>query len=423
MKRFGIWIGIYLLFVGTATAKIMPKFVPAETRIYHFEDQTLQALEQCSAYKSTFSIKDTPYAHFGDFAGNTEVVPEFEIYGMKKGLCLMRVRFSAFGKGETRFNCKLDDTQRQLLLKSMRDKSTEKYVITLPLQSEQKCDGCNESVMFLGNTFDVTVDMLKSRVCIEQHIQPTSAEIKSEHMSAKRFSPAFLVALEKCETSTETLKSATQQDEVRIIGLTNDGKCRLQYADFDLAVNKRDLKNVTDYRDLQQLLSNNLDDAKYLYEQKYDATGLLFALAECRDKNGTYAADENVYQRGNIQARTGLNSYRDRNVCRIELKNTLMVGDVYYRDYSLECAVSDAFWPNFLKHYQHLLDSFGVIEKTDKNGILHRMRGKYTAETSATDADLFKRLRSGGFCVPKQPKDITESEVERFLYRDSPLNK
>lgn len=415
--------GMCLLSFGTATAKIMPKFVPAETRLYNFTDDVLNAVEQCSSYRTNFSVKDTPYERLEDFAGTTEVIPEFEIYGIKHGLCRMQVRFSALGKGEKRFNCGLNNEQRVALLQAMQDTSTEEYVITLPAPSEQDCSGCNETTTFSGNMFDTMAATLKSRACVERHLQPTKNEIIEARTATNRFSDETLDELKNCVARTVQRETATLQDDVKIIGVTEDEKCHLSYLGFDLKVRKRDLKTVSGYDDMQRLLINNLDTAQYQYEDKYDATGMLFALAECRDENGTYTADENVFQRGNIQARTGLRSHRVKNVCEIELKNTVAVADIYYRDHSLICSVSDAYWPRLLKKYQHLIDSFGRVQNTDKNGVLHRTSAQYTAETRVADAEIFKQIKNSRLCVSKPPVDPIKLDADRFLYRDAPVSK
>lgn len=424
MKHLWILAGICALNIGTAEAKIMPKFVPAPTKLYNFTEDVQKAVETCADYTANFSVKDTPYAHYGDFAGKTEVVPEFRIYGIKHGLCRMRVRFSALGKGETRFTCRLNDEQRLALLSAMQDKSTEEYVITIPGQGEQDCSGCNEAVSFSGNLFDTMVAMLKAHACVERHIQPTKDEIVAARAEGNRFSEDFEKALHNCTPGAEIRETGTVKGEVRVLGQTEDElSCRLQYSGFDLTARKREVKTVYDYDDMQRMLINNLDKAQYRYDDKYSATGLLFALAECRDANGTDTADENIFQYGNIQARTGVSSHRVRNVCHIELKNTIAIADIYFRDYSLLCPVSYAQWPRLIGKYQHLIDDMGAEDTVDKNGVLHRTSAQYSAEIRAADADILQQLRTTGLCFPKPPVDPIKQEIEHLQHRDAVITK
>ncbi len=425
MKRWGLYLSLCVLVISAnASAKVMPKFVPQETKLYDFSDEVMSAVEHCSEYKTEIPLENTPYAHLGDFAGKTKINSELQIYGIKHGFCRIRVRISALGKGETRFNCRLDEAQRVALLNAMKDKSTEEYVITLPTPSEQDCSGCNEAVSFSGNLFDTTLAILKDHSCVERHIQPTKDEIKAARDEGNKLSDEFVTALKSCKPATETRKTSTLEDEIQVIGTAEDGKmCRIKYFGFEMPVNKRLLQNIDDHDDMKWLLLTNLDKAQYRYENKYDSTGMLFALAECQNENGSYSADENIVQRGSMQARTGLKAKHQNNVCLIELKNTVSVADIYFRDYSILCSVSDAYRPRLVGSYLHLIDEMEAERIVDEKGVTHIIETHSTPETLEADATLFKRIKDRGLCSLKPPSDPIKLEVDRFLYRDAPVSK
>lgn len=418
MKIFYMALGL-MLHSMAAQATILPKEEPQETKLYNFSEELISAVENCSEYNAEFSLKDTPYAHLGDFAGDMPSKSKFEIYYKDKNMCRMRVRLIALGHGETRFNCRFNDEQRALLAQAMRDKSTEEYVITLPTTDEEDCSGCSSAVTFSGNLFDTTLAMLKPKACAELHIMPTTDELEAARVYKKRFSDDFRNMLLKCTPAKGEDANKNRLDGIEIFGLTEDKKCHLKYADFEMEVEPRQFYSIYSVDDLHRFLLRNLDDAKYDYESKYDGEGILFGLDACRKEGGFYDAGENIFMHGNIQARNGLTARLSDDTCHIVLKNSLEIADIYHRDYTLQCNVPVAQISPLTKLYSYLLEESGEQVEQDKNGVFYATEVQYTPEIQKADKELLAKVREFGYCHKKLPIDPIKIERENFTYSNS----
>ncbi len=408
-----------IMQIMSAQAAIPSQEQPREAKLYDFSEELINAVENCSEYETEFSVKDTPYAHLGDFMGKMPSKSKFEIYYHDRNICRMRFRFIALGQGETRFNCRLNDEQRALIVQAMRDKSTEEYVITLPTEDERDCSGCSSAVTFSGNLFDTTLAMIKPKACAELHIMPTKDEIEAARVYTKTFSPNFHEALKKCVPAKGEDANHYQILGVEILGKTDKNKCRIKFADFEMTADPQMFKSLATVEDLQRALLRKLDEAKYDYEAKYDSTGLLFGLDACRKNGGFYDAGENIFMHGNIQARNGLKAKRSREICEVVLKNTVEIADVFYRDYTMKCNVPVSQIDSLTAMYAHLLEENGAQSEEDKNGIFYATEVHYTPETGKADAEILAKVRDYGYCHNKLPLDPIKIERENFTYSNS----
>ncbi|MBR6355590.1 MAG: hypothetical protein IKR92_01930 [Alphaproteobacteria bacterium] len=419
MKLFYVTLMLAMQAMS-AHATILPKEQPREAKLYEFSEELINAVENCSEYATDFSVKETPYAHLGDFMGKMPSKSKFEIYYHDKDICRMRVRFIALGQGETRFNCRLNDKQRAQLVQAMRDKSTEEYVVTLPTEDEADCSGCSSAVTFSGNLFDTTLAMLKPKVCAELHIMPTRDEIEAARVYNKQFSEDFRATLKKCIPAKRDEVTGNLLDGVEILGkVENSDKCRLKFAGFEMTADPNIFKSVTTIDDLQRTLLRQLDDAKYDYENKYDGTGMLFGLHECRKGSASYNAGENIFMHGNIQVRNGLNAKRSREICEVVLKNTVEIANVYYRDYSMKCNVPLSQIDSLTATYAHLLETAEKEVEEENNGVFYAVDAKHTPETQRADTEILAKVRDYGYCHNKLPLDPIKVERDDFTYSNS----
>lgn len=418
MKIFYALLGL-VMQTTLAQATVLPKEQPRETAVYTFSDELIGAIENCADYKTEFSIKETPYAHLGDFAEDMPAKSEFEIYKKDENMCRMRVRLVALGKGETRFNCRLNDKQREMLVRAMRDKSTEEYVITLPTENEADCSGCSSAITFSGNLFDTTLAMLKPQVCAELHIQPTKEDIAAARAYKQRFTKNFRKALHECVPIKDKKALNNMLSDIEIIGKSEDDKCRLKYMNFEISIFLREAKTLSSADELQRILVRDFDAVKYDYKAQYDENGLLFGLDACRKQDGFYDAGENIFMRGNIQERNGLYAKRVRETCQVVLRNTLQVANIYQRDYSMQCNVPVFQIDSFIVLYKHLLEENGAQTDKDKNGISYTSEVRYTPEMRKADSEIMAKIREAGYCFMKLPIDPIKLDVDDFMYHNS----
>jgi len=419
MRKISLLMLAIVMVSATAKAKIMPKYVSEPTELYDFSADFVDAVENCKDYKTNFALKNTPYAKLGEFAEDSELKSSFEIYGKGDNICRMQIRLQALGKGETRFNCRLNDEQRALLVRAIKDKSTEEYVITLPTENEADCSGCSTAITFSGNMFDTTLALLKPKVCAELHIMPTKEELKAARAINNNFSEEFRQALSDCSAQNLLRQTATVEDELQIVGLTADKKCQIKYLNFDMFLLPQDLKNVANFDDMQHLLIKHLDEANYDYADKYDESGTLFGLEACRSKDGFYNAGENIFRRGNIESRNGLTATRQKDMCNVTLKNTISIDNIYFRDYSMQCNINVAFLDTFIRLYKDLIDEYGAEKNVDKKGITYTADAMHTKETRKADREIMAKIRQSGYCTAVSPVNPINLEIKDLLYRDS----
>lgn len=422
MQKIGLFLLITsVLVIATAKAEIMPKNVLQPDKLYSFDADFVDAVENCNNYKTDFILKNTPYAKLGEFAQDAELKSSFEIYGKGDNICRMQIRLQALGKGETRFNCRLNDKQRLRLLDAIKNKSLAEYVITLPTENEADCKDCSAAITFKGNVFDATLALLKPEVCAELHIMPAREELKAAHAINNNFPEEFRQALKDCTAQSLSRQTATVFDSLKIIKKTTDNKCQIKFMDFDMFLSAEDAENITNYDDLQHLLFKHLDEAHYNYIDKFDESGTLFGLEACRYEGGFYDAGENVFRRGNIESRNGLTAMRRKDVCVIVLKNVISIDNIYFRDYSRQCSVNVAFLDTFIKLYKDLIEQYGAEKIVDKNGVSHITDVRYNPKINQADKEIMAKIKKAGYCSNAMPEDPINLEIKDLLYHDSSL--
>lgn len=413
LLSYSVWIMLLFSFAAHGADDNMSDNITeiiseTDASLYEFSDGLLNAVEKCVPYQENFvnynqHIKDSVATMFGGIPFELPL----EIFGKEEGLCHFSVQYELMGQ-KVVYDCKIDDVQRQSLLTAMKDRSREAVTIVfdMPPDNNQK----SSKIKLTAGRFTAELTKIQYTAC-RQHIETISLEEQEQlERKLKKLPQTFYEALADCEPSVADFKMLSAEEHVEMLGWV-EGKCHLNYRNFDLYVPKEKLKEIQTFDDVENLIYS-LDDAVYNYQSAYRYDGLLFELAACYRQTKVIEPNrEKINYADKMEISTGVQGLENEKSCDIELINTLKLHDKL-NDYGVICSIPPADLEQIVLPYLSLADQYG--EKSFKNidGNMEWHSSTINQITRHADGKLMYLLQKNNYCKRKS-ESINNAEGEQ----------
>lgn len=368
-----------------------------DASLYEFSSGLTNALKQCLPYKEDFTdynpqIKENVAVMFGGIPFELPI----EIIGMEGNLCHFSAQYEIMGQ-KMIYDCRIDDVQRQNLLAAMQDRSRETVTVVfdMPPDNNQK----SSKIKLTAGRFTAELTKIQYTAC-RQHMGTLSLEEQEQlERKLKKLPQEFIEALADCEPSVADFRMLSAEEHVEMLGFV-DGKCHLNYRNFDLYVPKEKLKEIQTFDDVENLIYS-LDDPVYNYQSAYSYDGLLFELAACYRQTKVIEPNrEKINYDDKMEISTGVQGLENEKSCDIELINTLKLHDKL-SDYGVICSVPSADLEQIVLPYLSVADQYGEKSFENVDGNIEWHSSTTNLVTQHADGKLMYLLQKNNYCKRK----------------------
>jgi hypothetical protein len=204
------------------------------------------------------------------------------------------------------------------------------------------------------------------------------------------FPPHFMKNLITCNEDEESSGERT----LTIVG-KKEGKCRLQYANFEMDVPMTLLGNIHGFDDLETLLKNK-DISHYNYKADYIYDGLMYALNSCYNKKD-YDGNREELADEYVTITRGLYAEFSNDVCSVYLLNTQDIEGAT-TDYGVTCKLPYKEIAGLEGYFKDLVAKYGEKRSFGDDGKITVTREQKNEHTHEADVALMYYLQKGGYC-------------------------
>lgn len=237
-----------------------------------------------------------------------------------------------------------------------------------------------------------TEEKIESPAEVEKSIEEATVPEEPEVIYAEEevFPPKFMKSLIGCAEDEES----DGEREVTILG-KKDGRCRLQYANFELDVPLTLLGNIHGFDDLETLLKNK-DIAHYNYRADYIYDGLMYALNACYNKKGHEGKQEELADEY-VTITRGLYSEFSNDLCTVYLVNKQDIEGAI-TDYGVTCKLPHKAVSGLTGYFKDLVEKYGEKRGFGEDGHIVVTAEQKNKQTHEADVALMYYLQQNGYC-------------------------
>lgn len=222
---------------------------------------------------------------------------------------------------------------------------------------------------------------------------PEFAEPEVIYAEEEVFEPKFMKNLISCKPD-----SASNGEDVVIISGLEEGRCHLQYADFDLRVPLTLLGNIHGFDDLDTLLKNR-DIARYSRKTDYIYEGLMYAVDACYNKKD-YEGRQDEITDEYVTINRGLYAEFVNGICSIYLDNTQNIEGVV-TDNGVICTLPYKEIAGLEESIKDLVAKYGEKRGFGADGRIAVARAQTNKYTDEADTALMYYMQQHDFCRKK----------------------
>ena len=223
--------------------------------------------------------------------------------------------------------------------------------------------------------------------------EPAVIEPEVIYAEEEVFEPKFMKNLISCKQDN----TSSGEDKVVIVGL-KEGRCLLQYADFELRVPLGLLGNIHGFDDLDTLLKNK-DIARYNRKVDYIYEGLMYAVDACYNKKD-YEGKQDEITDEYVVINRGLYAEFVNGICSIYLDNTQNIEGVV-TDNGVICTLPYKEIAGLEESIKDLVAKYGEKRGFGADGRIAVTRAQTNKNTDEADTALMYYMQQHDFCRKK----------------------
>ena len=214
----------------------------------------------------------------------------------------------------------------------------------------------------------------------------------------------FKANLISCTPFTAIRMVEDSAENIEIIGMQEDGRCKVKLSVFGLFISAGELQLIETYEDIEKL-AKNPEIGKLEYEDNYHYANLLSELSQCKTyqyihHNGRSSVEYNSIK---VTVMTDMMAQHKDDMCELTFVNEI-TADNKFMDYSVVCEVPDEQIEKLLEPHKDLIDLYGAKEIVNADGSVSSRTAVSNEKIRRVDAKLMYELQVAGYCHLKEAK-------------------